>query len=322
MRDQPFWVSLAAFAIRRLPVGRYRLANALGRFAGAPFLASLPGDLGGFRFICDLHDTISREVCFTGRYEPQETQLVQRLLRPGMVVVDVGANWGYFTLVCAHLVGPGGRVIALEPHPRLASMLSANIAADVVLSQVVDVCGVAAGAASESKAFVGFDERDGNWGVSRAALGTEVADFESQTVALDPFLHALFLNDPFLNGALLDDRQQRRVDLVKIDIEGAEADAIRGMATGIAQHRYRYVLLECHPTELARLGTSVEQCLAPFRRAGYHGWHIDHSAGMHRRAARRAVPTAELLAPIDDRTLAADEWPHLLWTAPGEAMPA
>jgi FkbM family methyltransferase len=306
------WVSLSALVIRRLPFGRYQLANALGRFAGAPFLASLPGDLGGFRFICDLHDTISREVCFTGRYEPQETQLVQRLLGPGMVVVDVGANWGYFTLVCAHLVGSTGRVIALEPHPRLASMLSANIATDPVLSKAVEACRVAAGAASESKAFVGFDERDGNWGVSRAALGAEVPDFESRTVALDPFLDALSLSD----------RQKQRIDLVKIDIEGAEADAVRGMAAGIEQHRYRYVLLECHPAELARLGASVDHCLAPFRRAGYRGWHIDHSAEMHRRAARHPVPTTDLLAPIDEQVLAADQWPHLLWAAPGEALPA
>ena len=308
MRDRPpIWVSLSSFAIRRLPFGRYQTANALGRLAGAPFLASLPGDLGGFRFICDLHDTISREVCFTGRYEPQETQLVQRLLRPGMVVVDVGANWGYFTLVCAHLVGPNGRVIALEPHPRLASMLSANIADNVVLSEIVAAHRVAAGAASGSKAFVGFDERDGNWGVSHVARGADVPDFESHTAALD---------------TLLDDCRQSRVDLVKIDIEGAEADAIRGMAGGIERHRYRYVLLECHPAELARMGTTLEQCLEPFRRAGYRGWHIDHSAGMHRRAARRAVPTAELLAPIDDRVLASDQWPHLLWAAPGEALPA
>ena len=264
MRDRPpFWVSLSAFVIRRLPFGRYKLANALGRFAGEPFMAELPDDLGGFGFICDLHDTIAREVCFTGRYEPQETQIVQRLLAPGMVVVDVGANWGYFTLVCANLVGASGIVIALEPHPRLASMLSANIAGHLGLPEFVDVYRVAAGTASEAKAFVGFDERDGNWGVSRAAVGPEVPDFESQTVALDAFL---------------DDCQTDRVDLVKIDIEGAEAEAIRGMATGIAHHRYRYVLLECHPAELARMGASVEACLAPFRQAGYRGWHIDHSA--------------------------------------------
>ena len=58
----------------------------------------------------------------------------RRLLGPGMVVVDVGANWGYFTLVCAHLVGRTGRVIALEPHPRLASMLAENVAENAAVA--------------------------------------------------------------------------------------------------------------------------------------------------------------------------------------------
>ena len=189
MRDRPpFWVSLSAFAIRRLPFGRYQLANALGRFAGAPFLAHLPRDLGGSSFTCDLRDTIAREVCLTGRYEPQETQLVQRLLGPGLVAVDVGANWGYFTIVCAYVVGDAGRVIALEPHPRLASMLESNVRDNPLVRQVTDVHRVAAGATSGSQAFVGFAEDDGNWGVSRAARATEVPDFEWQTVALDRLL--------------------------------------------------------------------------------------------------------------------------------------
>ncbi len=305
MREQPFWVSCSSSAIRRLPFGRYQLAHALGRFAGQPFRAQLPGDLGRLSFICDLRDTIAREVCFTGRYEPQETQLAQALLGPGMVVVDVGANWGYFTLVCAHLVADRGRVIALEPHPRLASMLADNVKENR-LPQVA-VHRVAAGARSASTAFVGFDERGGNWGVSRAAHGSDVADFESKTVAIDTFL---------------DECNVGRVDLIKIDIEGAEGDAIRGMADGLVRRRYRYALVECHPAELTRIGTSVAECLRPFRTAGYRGWHIDHSAEMHRRAAFGAVPAAELLAPIDERVLGTDQWPHLLWVAPGEALPA
>lgn len=306
MRDRtPVWVSLSASAIQALPLGRYQAANALARFAGPPFLARLPADLGGAAFVCDLHDTIAREVCFTGRYEPQETQLVQRLLGSGMVVADVGANWGYFTLVCAHLVGSTGRVIALEPHPHLASLLAENVAANG-LSQV-EVLHVAAGARSEVRSFVGFDGRHGNWGVSRAARASEVPDFECPSVALD---------------ALLDDRAAGRIDLVKIDIEGAEVEAIRGMAAGLARHRYRYALVECHPAEFERLGTSIGDALAPFRGAGYRGWRIDHSPGMHRRAASGAVPMADLLDPIDDRTLASDPWPHSLWTAPGESVPA
>ena len=301
----PLWVSLSASAIRTLPFGRYQLANALARFAQRPFLARLPADLGGAAFICDLQDTISREVCFTGRYEPQETQLAMRLLRPGMLAVDVGANWGYFTLLCAHLVGSSGRVIALEPHPRLSSMLAENAATNR-LSQV-DVLKLAAGAASGARKFVDFDAAGGNWGRSRTAQQTEAGDFECESVALD---------------ALLDARGLGRVDLIKIDIEGGEAEAIRGMAAGLSAHRYRYVLLECHPNELAGLGATVEQCLEPFRRAGYRGWHINHSVAMHRRAAASMIPSNELLSSIDAGAVASDAWPHLLWAAPGEPPPA
>jgi FkbM family methyltransferase len=295
----PLWVSWSASAIRRLPFGRYHLANALAKYARRPFLARMPDDLGSAAFICDLHDTISREVCFTGRYEPQETQLAMGLLRPGMIAVDVGANWGYFSLVCAHAVGSSGRVIALEPDPRIHAMLAGNVAANG-LSQV-EVLKLAAGAGAGHLSFVGFDEQQGNWGLSRAARTLEAADFECATASLDD---------------LLDTKGAETIDLVKIDIEGAEAEAIRGMADGLRRHRYRYVLLECHPAELAGLGASVEECLEPFRRAGYKGWHIDHSLAMHRRAGAGAVPVADLLAPIDATKLAADPWPHLLWAAP------
>jgi FkbM family methyltransferase len=305
----PWWVSLSSSAIRTLPFGRYQLANAVARWSTRPFLARMPRDLGGSAFICDLNDTIAREVCFTGRYEPQETQLAMRLLKPGMIVVDVGANWGYFTLACAHLVGNAGRVIALEPHPRLSTMLANNVETNH-LSQV-EVLRLAAGASAGARSFVGFDEHGGNWGLSRAAQPTEAGDFECPSATID---------------RVLDERGVARVDLVKMDIEGAEAEAIPGMADGLFRHRYRVVLLECHPAQIAALGSSLERSLDPFRRAGYRGWHIVHSQAMHRRAAAGPVPTSDLLVAIDPSALVAslraDPWPHLLWTAPGETLPA
>jgi FkbM family methyltransferase len=301
----PWWVAMSSSAIRTLPFGRYQLANALARFASRPFIARLPRELGGAAFICDLSDTIAREVCFTGRYEPQETQIAQRLLQRGMTVVDVGANWGYFTLTCAHLVGGEGRVIALEPHPSLTSTLAANVRANNLAQ--VEAVAIAAGARAGTRGFVGFDVAGGNSGVSRAAAASERADFHTTTAGLDE---------------LLDSRGVARVDLVKIDIEGGEVEAIAGMADGLARHRYRFVVLECHPELIARSGSTLERCLEPLDRSGYRGWRIDHSPAMHRRAAVAAVPFAELLAPIDAGALRDDPWPHLLWVAPGEMLPA
>src|SRR5437867_7825119 len=124
-----------------------------------------PQALGGWGFRCDLRDSIAREVCFTGRYEPQETALVRAILRPGMTFLDVGANWGYFTLAAAHLVGETGRVVSLEPDPRLFAVLRANLA-DNRLGHVVALP-VAAAEQPGWLTLAGYDEEDGNFGLSR-----------------------------------------------------------------------------------------------------------------------------------------------------------
>ena len=274
MREQPFWVSCSSTAIRRLPFGRYQLAHALGRFAGQPFRAQLPGDLGRLSFVCDLRDTIAREVCFTGRYEPQETQLAQALLGPGMVVVDVGANWGYFTLVCAHLVADRGRVMALEPHPRLAAMLADNVKEN----RLPQVC-----RPSRRRRCRGPHRRRLSASTSAAATGVCRAPLMDRTWRTSSRRRSRSMpsSTSATSAASISSRSTSR--------EPKETPFV-GWRTASRGHRYRYALVECHPAELARMGTSVAECLTPFRTAGYRGWHIDHSPEMHRRAAsgRRA----------------------------------
>jgi FkbM family methyltransferase len=301
----PGWVIAAAFVIAHLPFGRYRLLSYLRRFATPPFLMRFPADLGGGLFHCDLRDATAAEVCFTGRYEPQETQLLQDLLRPGDVFVDVGANWGYYTLAAAHLIGSAGRVVAFEPEPRLFALLSSNIAINA-LGQVVQRP-VAVGASVERMPFSAFKADDGNWGVSRA-VGHDRAmtvDFETDSVPLD---------------AALDAASVDVVQLVKIDVEGAETGVLAGMERGLSGGRYRYVLLECHPGLLAERGASEMDCATSLAAAGYRLWLIAQSPSMHRRAARRRVPQSELLRPYRAGEPMGG-WPHLLAAAPGAAAP-
>lgn len=300
----PLWVRLSAATIRRMPFGRYRVAHALGRVPAAPFLMRLPPDAGHHLFVCDLRDSISREVCFTGQYEPQETQLAELLLRPGMTAIDAGAHWGYFTLVCAHRVGGQGRVLSLEPDARLLALLAANVAANGL--RHVEWIGAAAAAGRGSARFAGFREADGNWGTSRVVSARVSADCEVPTISIDE---------------LVEERGWAAVDLVKIDVEGSEGDVLRGMADGLRAGRYRHVLLEGHPLALAERGLSFDMCVEPLRAARYRGWLIDHSADMHRRAAAGSVPPSELLRPLEGVDLAAQPWPHMLWSAPSAAAP-
>ena len=61
----------------------------------------------------------------TGRHELETANLLRRLVRPGMIALDVGAHVGYYTRLLARLTGAGGRVIAFEPHPRTQQVLAA-----------------------------------------------------------------------------------------------------------------------------------------------------------------------------------------------------
>ena len=278
--------------MRRMPRGRYhvlaRLAPASGRFIGR-----LAGELGGARFDCDLADLISREVCFTGLYEPPVTRVFTHYARPGAAIADVGANWGYFTLVGAPAVGPSGSVVALEPDPRQFEALSRNVA----LNGFAHVqCIEAAASSSDGRVtLAGFADEEANRGVSRIADGGQGGPtFDVRAVRLDALL-------PGPEG----------IDLVKIDVEGAEDLVLEGMRDGLRSRRYRALILELHPDQLRARGVDPAICLRGLADLGYRGWTIDVSPAAYRRALDPGTPIDDLLRPLDHWRETA--WPHLLW---------
>jgi FkbM family methyltransferase len=299
----PRWVAVASRVIQALPAGRYRAMNWVARQGRGPFWARLPADLGGLMFGCDLRDVLMREVCFTGRYEPQETSLMADLLRPGMTFVDVGANWGYFTLLAAHLVGAGGRVISVEADPRACRALRANVDRNALKRVSV----VAAAAADRPgslmlRSYGSESTESANFGVTLAA-NTAGGDqsFEIETRPLD---------------AILDEANVGRVDLLKMDIEGAEERALQGLQRRLGVGNIDRIILELHPAHLRDQGRRAEAVVERVRAHGYRAWHIDHSPDAHRRAASGVVAASTLLAPVAD-PLQLGEWPHLLFVREG-----
>ena len=280
--------------IRAVPRGRYsamaRLAPSRGQLE-----AHLAPDAGGARFHCDLADQIQREVCFTGLYEPPVTRVFQQQLSPGGIAVDVGANWGYFTLIAAPLVGSGGRVIALEPDPRQHQALLRNIESNAFAH--VTAHRAAASSATGRVSLAGYHDAATNRGVSRIAIAKDDASaprFEADATTIDELT-----------------RDLPRVDVVKIDVEGAEDLVLEGMRQGLAARRYRAVLLELHPDALRARGVPPERCLDALADAGYRGATIDGSAAAYRRALDPATTAASLLGPLD--AWRGSIWPHLLW---------
>lgn len=296
------WVRVASVFVRRLPAGRYRLSHGLSQRPPEKFLMRMPKDSGGYLFLCDLRDIISREVCFTGLYEPQETAIVRSILRPGMTFVDVGANWGYFTLLAASLVGASGSVLSLEPDPRLFPMLEENLLRNCL--EQVSALPVAAASGAGTLTLAGFDEAGENFGVSRLVTGSDTQQhlFQVRADSLD---------------RLLESEKLASVDLMKMDIEGAETFAVAGMSDSLSTGRIKRLLLELHPAQLIEHGSSASNVIQILQDFGYNAWTIDHSPQATRQSAYKGIKSfKQLVRPFDVRQRL-DAWPHLLWLAPG-----
>jgi len=155
---------------------------------------------------------IGRSIFLYGIWEIVGTRLVELLLRPGMRFIDVGANIGYYTLVAAHRVGPSGTVDCFEPHETIRAMLNRSIRANGFTN--VNVRAEAVSGHSGSVPFYAYTEA--NEGVSSTIPH---ADTEKEPT----FVAAITLDDFVLA------RAEARVDLLKIDVEGAESEVFAGM---------------------------------------------------------------------------------------------
>ncbi len=144
-----------------------------------------------------------------GVLSPPETVLYAREVRPGMTVLDLGANFGYFTLAFARAVGPAGRVIAFEPDPRNAGLLARNVR-DNGYSNVR----VAAQAVSRAAGTLPLYRSDYNFGDHRLGWG---GPEHAERVAVE-----VVALDEALAGA------DRQLDFIKMDVQGAEAAALAG----------------------------------------------------------------------------------------------
>lgn len=171
----------------------------------------------GYRMYASPGDALIGRHVLAGAYEPEVEAVFRRLLRPGMGVVDIGANIGVFALLSASLVGPEGHVLAIEPNPANARMLEAsrrlNGFAHLVTAQV---------AAGRETGLLVLNTTHSN-GTTSSPGQDPSSLLGAQTV---PCLAVDVLVDP-----------ARRVDLIKVDVEGAEYNALLGAAGVIGRDR-------------------------------------------------------------------------------------
>jgi FkbM family methyltransferase len=168
-----------------------------------------------------------------------ETRLFRNLLRPGMRVVDVGANVGLYTLLTSRLVGEAGRVYAFEPEPTLFASMRDNC----VANQAVNVTPVQC-ALGDSAGHVRFYRNAFNSGDNRlGGLGWTGEAVEVEVARLDDVL------------------TDRRVDFIKMDVQGYEFAVFRGMDSILASNPRVEIYFEFWPYGLRAAGSDPDEVL-------------------------------------------------------------
>ncbi len=203
----------------------------------------------GIRMRLDPQDEVDRFIYFWNHWEANETWLFERVLRPGDALVDVGANVGYFSLLGARLVGPTGRVLAVEPSPPTVTRLRENVALNRYDTVTIADC-----AASDCDGTVEITEcidRNSGMNTMRPSAGAR-RRWTVPALRLDSLIPADW-----------------PVRLIKLDIEGAEALALRGLSGLLARPDAPDVLSEIwHEFIRAVSGDPLE----PMRLMLHHGY--------------------------------------------------
>lgn len=239
--------------LRRLGLGGLvegvarRVAPSVGSFSIEVDGLTLEGDhIGQLYYV--------RELVESGR-ESYFVELLAAAAVPGSTVLEGGAHIGYVTLQAARAVGPGGRVVCFEPNPRTLPVLERNLDVNGFRDRV-DVVRAALGSAprrAELHVTEGGDESS----LHRGALPTEAVAVEVTTADLA-------LPAP------------ARVDVVKLDVEGGEVEALRGMR-GLLERSAPgpELFVECNPQALEQAGTSADELTALLAELGFDAHWID-----------------------------------------------
>jgi FkbM family methyltransferase len=207
----------------------------------------------------DPTDFLDHTVLATGAWEPDTSRGLLKQVPAGGVFVDVGAHVGYYSLKAAPLVGPRGRVLAIEPNPETVRRLRANLReskASVVLVEPV--------ACSDSEDVLTL--------YAAPHSNTSASSLSQANVALQGPVAATFRVRTRRLDDIVRESGVTRVDVIKIDVEGAELMVLKGAADTLDRY-HPVVEVEVIEDQLKNMGASSAEIVAFFRAHGYAPRH-------------------------------------------------
>jgi FkbM family methyltransferase len=257
-----------------------------------PFLNSIyvdinrklsPGKTVALGHIMFLDPDDSMGLSVNGSYESAETQIVMENIKPGEVVLDIGANIGYYTLLFARLVGPEGRVISFEPDPQSFALLKRNVQANGY--QNVDLKNLA------------VSNIDGELTLYRDRFNNlDHRIIKSDDARRSVRVRVVRLDDLFL-------KENDPIHFIKMDIQGAEGLAVEGMKKLLGRNRGLKMLLEFWPGGLELSGMPPDRLLKSLADMGFVFYDLKPEGQTHEEIRWQAILNQYILKPGEHTNL-------------------
>ncbi len=187
----------------------YRLHKLLPKFGIVGLQRiDIPGLKGKHMYVRAEDGGVAHQLIMYCQYEPYESSLIREVLKPGMTVYDIGANLGYYVLLASECVGSTGKVFAFEPAPENLELLRRTVSENTTTNVTIHACAVGANDGEASLAISPTNSGDHQLreAADRAKVAVPVRSTDSLIAEGLP-----------------------TADVVIMDVQGSELDAIRGM---------------------------------------------------------------------------------------------
>lgn len=214
-------------------------------------------EVQGFKMLVDpsLTGGVTPQLLLDGVFEPFETQIIKNILKPGFVFVDIGANIGYYSLLASTIVKDEGKVIAFEPEPINFRTLRENV-------RLNNFCNIIC----EQLAISDKDETKYLFIDSQNAGGHHLYDSKDGAKAIAVKATSL---DAYC------DNKFKKLDLIKMDIQGYEPIALRGMRKQLELNYDIKIFTEFDPNLIQSAGESPRDFLSEIYSHGFNIMIVD-----------------------------------------------
>jgi len=209
-------------------------------------------EVQGHKMFLDSKDDLRLSV--HGVVEPFETEIVKKEIKEGDVVLDIGANIGYYSLIFAKLVGKEGKVFAFEPEPENFALLKKNVEINGY-KNVILVQKAVSNKTGRTKLYL-CEESAGDHSIY------ELNGRQSMEIEV------IRLDDYFID-------YDGKIDFIKIDVQGAEGEAIQGMPNLLNKNKTVKIIAEFCPLGLKRSGIEAEEFLKLLQKHDFKLYRVD-----------------------------------------------